>query len=923
MKKITASILTVMLTLSMVFSSSVFAAEKTSAWDSFVGLFSNDTATTAANDVGVEYRGHVENKGDFPLDGSWIQGPEQLGTVGEGLRLEAFWIKLVDAPEGLHIKYEVHVQNKGWMDPVEDGALAGTEGEGLRIEAIKISLVDDEGNVSGDYSVAYKGHVQNQGDTEWYYNGDQLGTTGSGLRLEALEVEISKIAPDMTAYEAALAAVSEENYTAASWEAYQEVVAANVMTEDNVQSEVDAATAAIMAAQEDLVAIPVISGMTATGQKTITVSGTQLDNLTADMLSVAGYTVSAVTPSADGTTAAVALSTDLAPETNVLVTATIDGTATEYTVKYSIAATTVAIQSATYDDDTANQQLTLLVDGVQTSVSYLNLAGYTVNFTSWDSNSVATTGLFGAQTSTTGLLSATPTKGSYLVQVTIAKGSTIATSEKATIKVEDLNNNTQAINAYKLYLGTGAVAGTDTLLASSTLVYGETANIGQVTVGAGSTQAILSRAAAANYPTCGYSYVSSNSTILSVNDTTGLITASGIGTANITVTVGQATKVIPITVTGTARAITKATPSVSTYTYVIGGSNPTVTMAVTDQYGDPVTGAIAATALTYAGPGITNLTVAPLSGAGFTADAYGKFALTFSHVTAPSTSATGSIVFKNVAGTTVGSFGITVTDVTNVGSQKVIITTTSSSQDNTINTDIESGITFQVANYNSNGVFTGYVTDLTGYQVLFDNTILADSVAAYDTTINGVTLGAVANYTLIPATPVKAGSTTVAVYNASSKLIDSRAVTVTTNAPYITGVTFNSVATVDYATTLNYMDVLNITESANDDIISSGITLSTTQPYTMRIGQVLGTEGYIYLDKVADGVYTAGDILLGTLTEVVSSTTGAPAMVNPTNAITGLTTVSGNAGVVTFVVTDTVSDPDVYVGTTGVTVNVP
>lgn len=251
MKKNVVRILTAVLMLSMVFSSSVFAAEKTSAWDSFVGLFAGN-ANTATN-VGVEYRGHVQNKGDFPLDGSWIQGPTQLGTVGEGLRLEAFWIKLTNAPAGLHIKYQVHVQNKGWMDAVEDGTLGGTQGEGLRIEAIKISLVDDNGNVSGDYKVEYRGHVQNVGDTAWYENGAQLGTTGSGLRLEALEVKIVKLTTDMTAYNAALAAVTEDDYTADSWADYKAVVDANVMTAADTQSEVDAATAAIIAAQADLV----------------------------------------------------------------------------------------------------------------------------------------------------------------------------------------------------------------------------------------------------------------------------------------------------------------------------------------------------------------------------------------------------------------------------------------------------------------------------------------------------------------------------------------------------------------------------------------------------------------------------------------------------------------------------------------------
>lgn len=209
--------------------------------------------------VGVEYRGHIENKGDVPTDESWIQGPEELGSVGEGLRLEAFWIKLKDAPAGLHIQYEVHIQNNGWLNPVRDGELAGTQNEGLRIEAITIKLVDDAGKVSSDYSVFYSGHIENSGDTVWISDGNTLGTTGSGLRLEALKIRIEQKQPDLSAYHAALAAVTEEDYTIESWAVYQEVINVQVMTSANLQSEVDAATAAIASAQQQLKEVDVIS----------------------------------------------------------------------------------------------------------------------------------------------------------------------------------------------------------------------------------------------------------------------------------------------------------------------------------------------------------------------------------------------------------------------------------------------------------------------------------------------------------------------------------------------------------------------------------------------------------------------------------------------------------------------------------------
>lgn len=272
----------------MVFSSSVFAAnEKVSAWDSFLGLFG--VKATETSDVGVEYRGHVENKGDFPVDGTWIQGPDRLGTVGEGLRLEAFWIKLAeDAPEGLHIEYQVHVQNKGWMGFVNDGAMAGTEGEGLRIEAIEIALVDDEGEVAEGYSVEYRGHVQNIGDTAWYADGEQLGTTGSGLRLEALEIKIVQTKADMTAYSeavAAAAALNEADYTAASVAVLDAALAVEV-TEDNTQAEVDAATAGINDAIAGLVKILKVESVSAINLTAIEVKLSKaLDKTSAETIS--------------------------------------------------------------------------------------------------------------------------------------------------------------------------------------------------------------------------------------------------------------------------------------------------------------------------------------------------------------------------------------------------------------------------------------------------------------------------------------------------------------------------------------------------------------------------------------------------------------------------------------------------------------
>lgn len=60
---------------------------------------------------------------------------------------------------------------------------------------------------------------------------------------------------DLTAYNAALTAVNQADYTVASWAAYKLVVDANVVTTENTQAEVNTATSNITVAQVSLVAI--------------------------------------------------------------------------------------------------------------------------------------------------------------------------------------------------------------------------------------------------------------------------------------------------------------------------------------------------------------------------------------------------------------------------------------------------------------------------------------------------------------------------------------------------------------------------------------------------------------------------------------------------------------------------------------------
>ena len=167
------------------------------------------SVSAADSPVGVAYRGHIQDLGDYPTDGSWVDSPEIIGTTGQSKRIEGFEIKLTgDVPAGMALRYNVHVQNKGWLydeeDPADwpkDGEYAGTRGESLRIEAVKIVLTDADGKPVSGYSVQYRGHVQNVGDlptdeSQWLADGAQLGTVGSSQRLEALLVKVVKTGTD-------------------------------------------------------------------------------------------------------------------------------------------------------------------------------------------------------------------------------------------------------------------------------------------------------------------------------------------------------------------------------------------------------------------------------------------------------------------------------------------------------------------------------------------------------------------------------------------------------------------------------------------------------------------------------------------------------------------------------------------------------
>ena len=160
-----------------------------------INLTDVDKVTTKHN---IKVTQIIENKINYTsyIEGiGWEKQFEKIdgktsGTIEESKRIEAIKIFLGNSAEirqNAKIKYQVHMQDYGWLDWKQNGEVAGVIGEEKRLEAIRIKLENLEG-----YSVIYKANIQDIGWTDWKSNGEELGTTGEDLRLEAIQIKIVK-----------------------------------------------------------------------------------------------------------------------------------------------------------------------------------------------------------------------------------------------------------------------------------------------------------------------------------------------------------------------------------------------------------------------------------------------------------------------------------------------------------------------------------------------------------------------------------------------------------------------------------------------------------------------------------------------------------------------------------------------------------
>ncbi|GAA0219018.1 cell wall-binding repeat-containing protein [Metaclostridioides mangenotii] len=429
------------------------------------------------------------------------------------------------------------------------------------------------------------------------------------------------------------AAVIKEFYTAASWNNVYVAKSGFVKTNDEI---VDALAAGVLAAkngnpivlvgnsintsQQSLLASKKFSKMTQIGMgipansvnqikatqadaesnatsvsvvdyKTIKIKGSNLNLIDKSKVSLSGNTVSSYTVNSDGTEATIVFNNAFSGTNSVKVTSNL-GKIMELSFTYSSEVNSV--QTTTSEISVGGiQYLKFTVNGSQTkSIDELKSLGWKIEFKANDKVFYDKTGLAidNSMTSENGKLrTSSGEEGKkafelgkiYSYEVTLTNGSKVLKSNKLFFEVVDKSNLYSEITSFKVQ--TGNLVKLD----STKLVVDETANL--VDIKGKDTDGNVVDISNDTLKSDNFKVTSSNSSVISVNQTTKELKAQSTGSATITVSNGNVSKTINLTVSSEARKFNTLTFSPSTV-YVGLDKEVTVVATAKDQYGDLIKG---------------------------------------------------------------------------------------------------------------------------------------------------------------------------------------------------------------------------------------------------------------------------------------------------------------------------------------------
>lgn len=164
------------------------------------GLSDLDISGFNMDSSSIRFSVYYDSKG-------WMQGISGVGVKSDKNDvIRALKISLASKySQQYDILYRVHVQNHGWLGWTKNGMAAGSMGEGLRLEAFEVKIVkkglfSDENNVAhliGSVTdIGAETHIQNIGWRTETPKTQIFGTTGRSLRLEALSLSVASHLPE-------------------------------------------------------------------------------------------------------------------------------------------------------------------------------------------------------------------------------------------------------------------------------------------------------------------------------------------------------------------------------------------------------------------------------------------------------------------------------------------------------------------------------------------------------------------------------------------------------------------------------------------------------------------------------------------------------------------------------------------------------
>ncbi|QIE35649.1 S-layer homology domain-containing protein [Bacillus tropicus] len=574
----------------------------------------------------------------------------------------------------------------------------------------------------------------------------------------------------------------------------------------------------------------------------LTLTGTGLDKLAADDVTLEGDKAVAIEASADGTSAVVTLGGKVAPNKNL----TVKVKNQSFVTKFVYEVKKLAVEKLTFDDDRAGQSVVFKLNDEKgnADVEYLNLADHDVKFVANNlDGSPAYIFENGEATSSTGKLGVGLSYGDYKVEVQVTKRGGLTVSNTGIISVKNLDtpasaikNTVFAVDADKNGVVYGnKLTGKDFKLNSQTLVVGEKAQIHNVVATIAGEDKVVDPNS--------ISIKSSNHGIISVVN--NYITAEAAGEATLTIKVGDVTKDVKFKVTTDSRKLVsvKANPD---KLQVVQNKTLPVTFVTTDQYGDPF--GANTTAIKEVLP---KTGVVAEGGLDVVTTDSGSIGTKTIGVTGNDVGE-GTVHFQNANGETLGSLYVNVTEgnvafknfelVSKVGQY-------GASPDTKLDLNVSNTVAYQLSKYTSDRVYSD-PENLEGYVVESKNPAVAEAkIVGNKVVVKGLKPGKVDIH--LTKNGATAGKATI-------EIVQEKIA--------IKSVNFKPVQTENFVEKkINIGTVLELEKSNLDDIVK-GINLTKETQHKVRVVKSGENQGKLYLDTNGNAHFDLFDQELGHVT---------------------------------------------------------